>query len=55
MGECKQADLAHLMVYRFRSQSQLCLLDYAVDDAVRLAYLKAVDPHENFYRDLKRS
>ena len=28
---------------------------YTVDDAVRLVYLEAVGPHENFYRDLKRS
>lgn len=27
---------------------------YTVDDPVRLIYLEAVGPHENFYRDLKR-
>jgi hypothetical protein len=31
------------------------LLGYTVEDAVRLVYLEAVGPHENFYRDLKRS
>ena len=55
VGECKKGDLAQLLVYKFRSQGQLYLLGYTVDDAVRLVYLEAVGPHENFYRDLKRS
>ena len=55
VGERKKGDLAQLLVYRFRSQGQLYLLGYAVDDAVRLVYLEAVGPHENFYRDLRRS
>lgn len=55
VGERKKGDLAQLLVYKFRSQGQLYLLGYAVDDAVRLVYLEAVGPHENFYRDLRRS
>lgn len=55
IGERKKGDLADLLVYKFRSQNQLYLLGYSVDDAVRLVYLEAVGPHENFYRDLKRS
>ena len=55
IGERKKGDLADLHVYKFRSQNQLYLLGYTVDDAVRLVYLEAVGPHENFYRDLKRS
>jgi len=55
VGERKNGDLADLFVYRFRSQNQLYLLGYTVDEAVRLIYLEAVGPHENFYRDLKRS
>ncbi len=55
IGERKKGDLADLFVYTFRSQNQLYLLGYSVDDAVRLVYLEAVGPHENFYRDLKRS
>jgi len=55
VGERKKGDLAQLLVYKFRSQGQLCLLGYTVDGAVRLVYLEAVGPHENFYRDLKRS
>lgn len=54
-GERKKGDLADLLVYKFRSQNQLYLLGYTVDDSVRLVYLEAVGPHENFYRDLKRS
>jgi len=55
LGERKKGDLADLFVYKFRSQNQLYLLGYTVDEAVRLVYLEAVGPHENFYRDLKRS
>lgn len=55
VGERKKGDLSALWVYKFRSQNQLYLLGYTVDDGVRLVYLEAVGPHENFYRDLKRS
>ncbi|HQE37696.1 type II toxin-antitoxin system RelE/ParE family toxin [Zoogloea oleivorans] len=53
-GERKKGDLADLLVYKFRSQGQLYLLGYTLDDEVRLVYLEAVGPHENFYRDIKR-
>jgi len=53
VGERKKGDLSDLFVYKFRSQGQLYLLGYTVDDAIRLVYLEAVGPHENFYRDLK--
>lgn len=55
LGERKKGDLNELFVYKFRSQNQLYLLGYTVDDSIRLVYLEAVGPHENFYRDLKRS
>lgn len=55
IGERKKGDLADLLVFKFRSQGQLYLLGYTLDDQVRLIYLEAVGPHENFYRDLKRS
>ena len=55
IGERKKGDLASLLVYKFHSQGQLYLLGYTVDDCVRLIFLEAVGPHENFYRDLKRS
>lgn len=53
-GEKKKGDLANLWVYKFRSQGQLYLLGYTREDEIRLIYLEAVGPHENFYRDLKR-
>ena len=54
IGERKKGDLAQLWVYKFRSQGQLYLLGYTRKDEVRLIYLEALGPHENFYRDLKR-
>ncbi len=54
IGERKKGDLADLFVYKFRSQGQLYLLGYTLDDSVHLVYLEAIGPHENFYRDLKR-
>ena len=54
IGERKKGDLADLLVFKFRSQGQLYLLGYTLDDQVRLIYLEALGPHENFYRDLKR-
>ena len=54
VGERKKGDLGQLWVYKFRSQGQLYLLGYTREDTVRLIYLEALGPHENFYRDLKR-
>ncbi len=54
VGERKKGDLAQLWVHKFRSQGQLYLLGYTREDAVRLIYLEAMGPHENFHRDLKR-
>ena len=54
VGERKRGDLADLFVYKFRSQGQLFLLGYTVNDGLRLVYLEAIGPHENLYRDLKR-
>ena len=53
IGERKRGDLAALFVFKFRSQGQLYLLGYTVDDGVRLVTLEAIGPHENFYRDLQ--
>ena len=54
IGERKKGDLADLYVYKFRSQGQLYLLGYTIEEEVRLVYLEAIGSHENFYRDLKR-
>lgn len=53
VGDKKKGDLAALFVYKFRSQGQLYLLGYTLDEVVKLVYLEAVGPHENFYRDVK--
>lgn len=54
IGDRKKGDLAKLLVYKFRSQGQLYLLGYTIEQEVRLIYLESVGPHENLYRDLKR-
>ena len=54
IGERKKGDLATLYVYKFHSSGQLYLLGYTLDEDIRLVYLEAVGPHENFYQDLKR-
>lgn len=54
IGERKKGDLAELHVFKFHSGGQLYLLGYTLEESVRLIYLEAVGPHENFYRDLKR-
>ncbi len=54
VGERKKGDLAALYVHKFRCGTKQYLLGYTLDDVVRLVYLEAVGPHENFYRDMKR-
>ncbi len=54
IGERKKGDLATLYVYKFHSSGQLYLLGYTLDEDIRLVYLEAVGPHENFYQNLKR-
>lgn len=53
-GEPKVGDLSGVQVYKFRMGDLLCLLAYRVLDQDTLKLLM-VGPHENFYRDLKRS
>ena len=53
-GETKVGDLAGVQVYKFRMDNLLCLLAYRVMDENTLKLLM-VGPHENFYRDLKRT
>lgn len=54
IGERKKGDLSKLWVFKFRSNNQLFLLGYSVDDVLRLIYLDCIGPHENFYRDIKQ-
>ena len=53
-GETKVGDLAGVQVYKFRMGNLVCLLAYRVLDENTLKLLM-VGPHENYYRDLKRS
>ena len=53
IGERKKGARAQMWVHKVRSQGQLYLLGYTREDEVRLVYLEALGPHENFYRDLK--
>jgi len=53
IGVKKKGDLRDLFVYKFRSQNQLYLLGYSVQETIELVTLEAIGPHENFYRDLK--
>ncbi|MFZ9299106.1 MAG: type II toxin-antitoxin system RelE/ParE family toxin [Hylemonella sp.] len=53
-GENKLGDLAGVKIYKFKMGGLLCLLAYRVLDANTLKLLM-VGPHENFYRDLKRT
>jgi mRNA-degrading endonuclease RelE of RelBE toxin-antitoxin system len=54
VGETKIGDLAGVQVYKFRMGNLQCLLAYRVLDENTLKLLM-VGPHENFYRDLKRT
>lgn len=54
IGEKKKGDLDALWVHKFHCKNQQYLLGYSRSDSIRLIYLEAVGPHENFYRDVKR-
>ena len=54
VGDAKVGDLAGVRVFKFRLSNQLCLLAYTHVDEETIKLL-ALGPHENFYRDLKRS
>jgi len=54
IGEKKKGDLSELWIYKFKSNIQLYLLGYSVDDGLRLIYLESIGSHENFYRNIKR-
>lgn len=48
IGERKKGDLAQLLVYKFRSQGQLYLLGYTLDESIRLIYLEAIGSHASY-------
>jgi mRNA-degrading endonuclease RelE of RelBE toxin-antitoxin system len=54
IGDAKAGDLVGVQVYKFHMGQLLCLLAYRMLDGDTIKLLM-VGPHENFYRDLKRS
>lgn len=54
IGNQKKGDLSSLRVYKFKVADILFLLGYSVDQEKEELTLKAVGPHQNFYRDIKR-
>ncbi len=53
-GERSKGELATQWAFKFKGQGQLYLLNYTLDEGVKLDYLEAIGSHENFYRDIKR-
>ena len=54
IGDAKVGDLAGVQVHKFRIGQLLSLLTYRMLDGGTIKLL-TVGPHENFYRNLKRS
>jgi mRNA interferase RelE/StbE len=54
IGDPKVGDLDGIYVYKFKLVDKQSLLAYRVVSAKKLKLL-LIGPHENFYRDLKRS
>ena len=52
IGELKRGDLAGFRVHKFTMNRQLTLMAYKAENDLLLLY--QVDPHENFYSNLKR-
>ena len=53
-GDTKVGDLAGVQIYMFCMGNLKCLLAYRILEVNTLKLLM-VGPHENFYRDLKRT
>jgi mRNA-degrading endonuclease RelE of RelBE toxin-antitoxin system len=54
LGEAKVGDLAGIYIYKFKIENLEWLLAYRIQSKSHLTLL-VVGPHENFYRDLKRT
>lgn len=54
IGVSKVGDLAGIFIYKFKSNGVQWLLAYRVESKEEIKLLVA-GPHENFYRDLKKS
>ena len=55
IGDEKVGDLSGVSVYKFKMVKQLTLLAYKYEDQTITLTLLALGPHENFYRNLKKS
>lgn len=55
VGEAKIGDLSGIFVYKFKMVKQLTLLAYSFANQTITLTLLGLGPHENFYRDLKKS
>ena len=54
IGVAKIGDLLGVRVFKFKLSQQHCLLAYRILDEESIKLL-TFGPHENFYRDLKKS
>ena len=54
IGDPKVGDLEGIFVFKFKLVDQQWLLAYRAISAKKLKLL-LIDPHENFYRELKKS
>ncbi len=52
VGELKKGDLAGFRVHKFTMGRQLTLMAYKVENDSLVLY--QADPHENFYKNLKK-
>ena len=52
VGEQKKGDLSGVRVHKFAVLDQMYLLAYVIFE--KYISLRAIGPHENFYRDLKK-
>ena len=55
IGALKIGDLAGVRVYKYKVISLQYLLAYAYEGLTEKITLLAIRPHENFYRDLKKT
>lgn len=54
LGDTKIGDLTGVSVYKFKANQTQWLLAYRIVSRQEITLL-VVGPHENFYRDLKKS
>ena len=55
LGDMKLGDLGGTRVYKFHILHQLILLAYTYDEQSDELFLLSFAPHENFYKNMKRS